>query len=278
MELKDYKKATDFINSKIGSISPRLAIVLGSGLGVLKEDFENLITIKYKDIPCFPISTVLGHAGELLIGTIDDIPIIAMNGRFHYYEGYNLEEVTFPIRVFHLLGINNLLLTNASGGINLDFQAGDFMVINDQLSFFAESVLRGKNLEEFGVRFPSMSQIYDKDFSKQLFKIIDKYTKRAQIGVYAYMKGPSYETPAEIKALRTLGADAVGMSTVPEAIVAKHCGMKVVGISCITNMASGISETLDGQQMELSHKDVNDTADRVKYIFKDIVKEYIKLF
>ena len=172
MELENYQKATDYIKNKIGSLSPKLAIVLGSGLGVLKEDFDDLITIKYENIPNFPVSTVSGHAGELLIGTINDVRVIAMNGRFHYYEGYSLEEVTFPIRVFHLLGINNLLLTNASGGINMNFQVGDFMVINDQLSFFAESTLRGKNLDEFGVRFPDMSQIYDKEY--QLFYLPDK--------------------------------------------------------------------------------------------------------
>ena len=201
-----------------------------------------------------------------------------MNGRFHYYEGYDLEEVTFPIRVFHLLGINDLLLTNASGGINLDFQTGDFMVINDQLSFFAESALRGKNLDEFGTRFPSMSHIYDINLSKKLLDIINNYTNRAQTGVYAYMKGPSFETPAEIKALRILGADAVGMSTVPEAIVAKHCNMRVVGVSCITNMASGISSSLSIESSELSHEDVKETADRVKHTFKNIVKDYIQLF
>lgn len=278
MDFENYQRATDYIKSKMGTVSPKLAIVLGSGLGVLADEFENLITIKYKDIPDFPVSTVSGHAGELLIGTISGVPVIAMNGRFHYYEGYELDEVTFPIRVFHLLGINDLLLTNASGGINLDFQTGDFMVINDQLSFFAESALRGKNLEEFGTRFPSMSQIYDIDFSKKLFDIINKYTNRAQTGVYAYMKGPSFETPAEIKALRILGADAVGMSTVPEAIVAKHCGMRIVGVSCITNMAAGISSSPSIETSELSHEDVQKTADKVKYVFKNIVKEYIRLF
>ena len=278
MDFENYQRATDYIKSKIGDVSPKLAIVLGSGLGVLADEFEDLITIKYKDIPDFPVSTVSGHAGELLIGNISGVPVIAMNGRFHYYEGYDLEEVTFPIRVFHLLGINDLLLTNAAGGINLDFETGDFMVINDQLSFFAESALRGKNLEEFGTRFPSMSQIYDMDFSRKLFDIINKYTNRAQTGVYAYMKGPSFETPSEIKALRVLGADAVGMSTVPEAIIAKHCGMRVVGVSCITNMAAGISSSLSIETNELSHEDVKETADKVKYVFKNIVKEYIQLF
>ena len=278
MDFENYQRATNYIKSKIGNICPKLAIVLGSGLGVLADEFEDLITIKYKDIPDFPVSTVSGHAGELLIGNISGVPVIAMNGRFHYYEGYDLEEVTFPIRVFHLLGINDLLLTNAAGGINLDFETGDFMVINDQLSFFAESALRGKNLEEFGTRFPSMSQIYDMDFSRKLFDIINKYTNRAQTGVYAYMKGPSFETPSEIKALRVLGADAVGMSTVPEAIIAKHCGMRVVGVSCITNMAAGISSSLSIETNELSHEDVKETADKVKYVFKNIVKEYIQLF
>ncbi len=278
MDFENYQRATNYIKSKIGNICPKLAIVLGSGLGVLADEFEDLITIKYKDIPDFPVSTVSGHAGELLIGNISGVPVIAMNGRFHYYEGYDLEEVTFPIRVFHLLGINDLLLTNASGGINLDFQTGDFMVINDQLSFFAESALRGKNLEEFGTRFPSMSQIYDMDFSRKLFDIINKYTNRAQTGVYAYMKGPSFETPSEIKALRVLGADSVGMSTVPEAIIAKHCGIRVVGVSCITNMAAGISSSLSIETNELSHEDVKETADKVKYVFKNIVKEYIQLF
>ncbi len=278
MNFENYQRATNYIKSKIGDVSPKLAIVLGSGLGVLADEFKNLITIKYSDIPDFPVSTVSGHAGELLIGTIGDVPIIAMNGRFHYYEGYDLEEVTFPIRVFHLLGINDLLLTNAAGGINLDFETGDFMVINDQLSFFAESALRGKNLDEFGTRFPSMSHIYDINLSKKLLDIINNYTNRAQTGVYAYMKGPSFETPAEIKALRILGADAVGMSTVPEAIVAKHCNMRVVGVSCITNMASGISSSLSIESSELSHEDVKETADRVKHTFKNIVKDYIQLF
>lgn len=278
MNFENYQRATNYIKSKMGDVSPKLAIVLGSGLGVLADEFKNLITIKYSDIPDFPVSTVSGHAGELLIGTIGDVPIIAMNGRFHYYEGYDLEEVTFPIRVFHLLGINDLLLTNAAGGINLDFETGDFMVINDQLSFFAESALRGKNLDEFGTRFPSMSHIYDINLSKKLLDIINNYTNRAQTGVYAYMKGPSFETPAEIKALRILGADAVGMSTVPEAIVAKHCNIRVVGVSCITNMASGISSSLSIESSELSHEDVKETADRVKHTFKNIVKDYIQLF
>lgn len=268
MNFEDYKISADFIRSKIGNIKPKIAIVLGSGLGVLKEDITQLITIDYKDIPNFPLSTVSGHASELLIGYIKNKPIIAMNGRFHFYEGYSLDEVTFPIRVFKLLGIENIILTNAAGGINLNFKPGDFMVINDHLSFFADSALRGKNIDEFGPRFPDMTEIYNKDLSSKLTEIVNKYTNNAKSGTYAYMKGPSFETPAEIKALRILGADAVGMSTVPEAIVAKHCNMNVVGISCITNMAAGISE------QELSHNDVRETANNIKDVFKNIIIEY----
>jgi len=180
-----------------------------------------------------------------------------------------LKEATFPIRVFKLLGIETLVLTNAAGGINTDFKQGDFMVINDYLSFFAESVLRGKNLNEFGERFTDMSETFDKELSKKLKEIIDKYTGRAHEGVYAYMKGPTFETPAEIRALRNLGADSVGMSTVPEAVVAHHTGIKTVAVSCITNMAAGILKE------KLSHEDVKQTADRVKVQFKDIIKEFI---
>jgi purine-nucleoside phosphorylase len=267
--INDYKISADFIKSKIGDINPKVAIVLGTGLGVLKDDFSNLITIDYKSIPLFPLSTVSGHASELLIGTINNVPVLAMNGRFHYYEGYSLEEITYPIRVFKLLGIENLLLTNAAGGINLNFNVGDFMIIDDHLSFFADSVLRGKNIDEFGPRFPQMSELYNKTLSNKLFYIANKYTHCAHRGIYSYMKGPAFETPAEIKALRILGADAVGMSTVPEAIIASHCGMQVAGISCITNMASGINE------IDSSHDDVQATANSVKYIFKNIVKDFI---
>lgn len=266
----NYKESAQYIKEKMGNIEPKIAIVLGSGLGVLSEDIQNKTVIKYQDIPNFPISTVAGHAGELIIGTLENIPIIAMNGRFHYYEGYDLKEATLPIRVFKLLGIEELILTNASGGINTDYKPGDFMIIKDHLSFFAESVLRGKNDNEFGVRFPDMSQTYNKERIEKLEKIIRKHTGVAHVGVYAYMKGPIFETPAEIRALRILGADAVGMSTVPEAVVANHCGIKISAISCITNMAAGILDR------KLSHEEVNETADRVKLTFKEIIKDYVK--
>lgn len=266
----DYKEAVKYIKEKIGDKKPDIAIVLGSGLGALKDEIQNKIIIKYKDIPDFPISTVSGHAGELIIGNLSGRTIIAMNGRFHYYEGYDLKQTVFPIRIFALLGIKNIILTNAAGGINLNYKPGDFMVINDHLSFFAESVLRGKNEDEFGVRFPDMSEVYDKKEIEKMKNIIEKYAGVSREGVYAYMKGPSFETPAEIRALRTLGADAVGMSTIPEAIVAKHSGMKVVAVSCITNLAAGVTDK------KLSHEEVKETADKVKDEFKEIIKEYLK--
>ena len=263
-----FLETVNYIKKRVKDI-PNIAIILGSGLGSLVDDIENKIVINYKDIPNFPISTVVGHKGELIFGTINDVPIIAMNGRFHYYEGYDLKEVTYPIRIFKLLGVETLILTNAAGGINLDFTEGDFMIIEDQLSFFAESVLRGKNLDEFGERFIDMSNLYDKDYINILKPIIKKITGKCHTGVYAYMKGPTFETPAEIRALRTLGADAVGMSTVPEAVVARHSGIKCIGISCITNMAAGIKNEV------LSHDDVKKTALKAEANFKEIIKELI---
>ena len=264
-----FQETVDFIKSKVTDI-PKIAIILGSGLGSLSDEIENKVTISYKDIPNFPVSTVEGHKGELIFGTISDVPIIAMNGRFHYYEGYDLKEVTYPIRIFKLLGVETLILTNAAGGINLDFEKGDLMIIEDQLSFFAESVLRGPNKQEFGERFIDMSNVYDKEYIEILKPIISKITGKCHTGVYAYMKGPTFETPAEIRALRVLGADAVGMSTVPEAVVAKHSGIKCIGITCITNMAAGIKNEI------LSHEDVKETALQVENNFKNVIKELVK--
>ena len=266
---EQYQESTNYIKERIGSLSPKIAIILGSGLGVLKEEFEEKIVIKYNEIPNFPVSTVEGHAGELIIGKLGEKEIIAMNGRFHYYEGYDLKETTFPERVFKLLGIEKLIITNAAGGVNKEYVAGDFMVINDYLSFFAESVLRGKNEDKFGVRFPDMSEVYSKELIEKLRPIMLEKMGRCYEGVYAYMKGPCYETPAEIRALRILGADAVGMSTVPEAITARHCGINVIAVSCITNMAAGIIKK------ELSHEEVKETAQRVEKKFVETIKEFV---
>lgn len=266
---EQYVESTNYIRERIGNRNPKIAIILGSGLGVMSDDIEDKIIINYRDIPNFPVSTVEGHAGELIIGKISDKEIIAMNGRFHYYEGYDLKETTFPERVFKLLGVEKLIITNAAGGINTNYNPGDFMVIDDYLSFFAESVLRGPNLAEFGDRFPDMKGTFDKELSNKMKEVIQEKAGVVREGVYAYMKGPTFESPAEIRALRTMGADAVGMSTVPEAIIAHHCGIRSVAVSCITNMAAGVLDEV------LSYEDVKNTAERVKMQFKEIMKEYI---
>lgn len=262
-------ETVEFIKKKVNNI-PKIAIILGSGLGSLSDEVENKTVIEYKDIPNFPISTVAGHKGELIFGKLEGIDVLLMNGRFHYYEGYTLQETTYPIRIFKLLGIETLLLTNAAGGINNDFNKGELMIITDQLSFFAESVLRGPNMDEFGERFIDMSNTYNKEYVEILKEIMQKETGKCNTGVYAYMKGPTYETPAEIKALRVLGADAVGMSTVPEAVVATHCGIKCAGITCITNMAAGIKNEI------LTHEDVKETALKAEQNFKKVVKEFVQ--
>ena len=266
--IERYHESEKFIRSKVKSI-PKIAIILGSGLGSLADDIEEKTIIPYKDIPNFPISTVEGHKGELIFFFFFNIPVIIMNGRFHYYEGYNLSETTYPIRIFKLLGIETLILTNAAGGINETFKKGDLMIINDQLSFFAESALRGPNMDEFGERFIDMSTTYDKEYINILKEIMIENTGDYHEGVYAYMKGPTYETPAEIRALRTLGADAVGMSTVPEAVVAHHSGIKCAGITCITNMAAGVTNEI------LSHEEVKETALKAEENFKKVVKDFI---
>ena len=269
--MSNFSQAAEYIKSKIESRAPETAIILGSGLGVLAEDIEDAVRIPYSEIPNFPVSTVSGHAGELIIGKVNNIEIIAMNGRIHYYEGYSIEEVVFPVRVFALLGIKNLILTNAAGGINTGYIPGSFMVIKDHINFSGISALRGKNLDEFGTRFPDMTEVYNRELTDKLKDVVYRITQKRYEGVYAYMPGPSFETPAEIKALRMMGADVVGMSTVPEAIVATHCGIKVAGVSCVTNMAAGITKN------PLSHDEVKEIADTVKDIFKEIVKEFIKI-
>ena len=263
------KKTEKYIREKVKDI-PKIAIILGSGLGSLADEIEDKIVLPYKDIPNFPISTISGHKGELIFGKLNNVPIIAMNGRFHYYEGYDLKETTYPIRVFSLLGVKTIILTNAAGGINETFKKGDLMIINDQLSFFCESVLRGPNMDEFGERFIDMCTTYDKEYINILKEIMIENTGDYHEGVYVYMKGPTYETPAEIRALRTLGADAVGMSTVPEAVVAHHSGIKCAGITCITNMAAGVTNEI------LSHKEVKETAQKSEELFKKIICEFVK--
>lgn len=262
--LEQIQIAAAHIKDRIGG-EPRIGIILGSGLGPLVNALEQPIEIDYSEIPGFPQTTVEGHAGKLVYGKLAEKQVLVMKGRFHLYEGYDISQVVFHIRVFSLLGINNLLVTNAAGGINTDFTAGDLMLITDHISFFAPSPLRGSNLDEFGVRFPDMCNAYDSDLITiaQATAIEERIPLKQ--GVYAFAQGPMFETPAEIRALRILGADAVGMSTVPEVIVARHCGMKVLGISCITNMAAGVLEEA------LNHNEVMVTADRAGKSFTTLV-------
>ena len=260
--------ANRIIRSRI-SVEPRIAVVLGSGLGGFADDFDDAVAIPYEDIPGFVRSTAQGHAGRLVIGNVDSIPVLAMQGRVHYYEGYSLEEVTFPVRVFNLLGIKTLVLTNAAGGINVQLTQGALMVISDHLNLMGVNPLRGPNDERFGPRFPDMSAVYSPELQELVVEEAKAINVEVRRGIYGALSGPSYETPAEIHLLRNLGADAVGMSTVPEAIVARHMGMEVLGISCITNMAAGISDA------PINHEEVMATGDRVRATFTELLQRVI---
>ena len=251
------------------TVEPRIAVVLGSGLGGFADDFEEAVVIPYDDIPGFVRSTAQGHAGRLVIGKVDGIPVLAMQGRLHYYEGYSLEEVTFPIRVFGLLGIKTVVLTNASGGINVEFTEGALMVITDHVNLMGVNPLRGPNDERFGPRFPDMSAVYSPELQELVVDEARAIGVEVRRGIYGGLAGPSYETPAEIHLLRNLGADAVGMSTVPEAIVARHMSLEVLGISCITNMAAGIGDE------PINHDDVMAAGDRVRGVFTELLRRVI---
>lgn len=247
----------------------RVALVLGSGLGALADDLEQQVAIPYEEIPGFARSTVEGHQGRLVLGYIEGTPVVAMQGRFHYYEGYSLEEVTFPVRVFGALGVKALVLTNAAGGINIAFDQGALMLLSDHLNLLGASPLRGTNDERFGPRFPDMTEVYDKQCQELVLAEAQKIGLELRRGVYAALPGPAYETPAEIRMLRTLGADAVGMSTVPEAMVARHMGLKVVGLSCITNLAAGVLDR------PINHAEVIETGERVREQFTQLLRGVI---
>jgi len=251
------------------SEEPRIAIILGSGLGAFADDFEEPVAIPYEDIPGFMRSTAEGHAGRLVVGKVDNVPLLAMQGRVHFYEGYSLEDVTFPIRVFKLLGIKTLILTNAAGGINIELDQGALMVISDHLNLMGVNPLRGGNDDRFGPRFPDMTAVYSPELQQLVIEEAQAIGVEMRRGVYAALSGPSYETPAEIVLLRNFGADAVGMSTVPEAIVARHVDMEVLGISCITNMAAGISDA------PINHEEVMETGSRVKATFTQLLRRVI---
>lgn len=251
------EEAAAFIRSKV-NLTGSLGMVLGSGLGGFAEGLDNVTSISYGDIPSFPVSSVSGHAGQLVVGSIGGQEVVVMQGRVHYYEGYSMKEVTFPVRVLARLGIKTLLLTNAAGTVNEGFKPGDVMLISDHLNLTGDNPLMGPNDERLGVRFPDMSEIYDREIGKTMRKVAKDTNFELCEGVYAGLSGPSYETPAEIRMLRVLGADAVGMSTVAEAIVAKHGGLKVFGLSVITNYAAGMSSA------PLDHQEVKDTGEMVK--------------
>ncbi|AVF25699.1 purine nucleoside phosphorylase 1 [Paenibacillus larvae subsp. larvae] len=258
------QEAAQFIEEKIG-FNPQIGLILGSGLGVLADLIEDAKVIAYQDIPHFPVSTVEGHAGELVAGKIKGKNVIMMKGRFHPYEGYDLAKVSFPVRVLKQLGVTKLIVTNAAGGVNTSFNVGDLMVIKDHINFMFRNPLIGPNNNDLGVRFPDMSEAYSKKLQQLSHEVAAEQNFKLQEGVYAAVMGPSYETPAEIRMLRTIGADAVGMSTVPEVIAARHAGIEVLGFSCVTNMAAGILD------QPLSHEEVIETTERVKPKFLKLV-------
>lgn len=263
-----YRTAANYIRDHF-DLKPKIGIILGSGLDILEKE-KDVKSIDYRDIPYFPVSTVEGHAGKLGVYEIEGVPTLVMRGRFHYYEGYSLAEVTFPIRVMKLLGIEILIVTNASGGINPSFKPGDIMLIEDHINLMGNNPLIGRNEEVFGPRFPDMTQAYD----RELLEIAQKAAKDLGIdvkkGVYMAVAGPSYETPAEIRAFERLGADAIGMSTVPEVIVARHCGIRVLGISSIANLAAGKGCG------KLSHEDVVEGSRKSAKNFERLLTETIK--
>lgn len=259
----------EYINSKCDD-KLDLAIILGTGLGKLTDEIENKLIIKYSDIPNFPVSTVKSHAGELIIGKLYGKNILAFNGRFHYYEGYSMEEVTFGVRVAKELLIDKIIVTNAAGGMNPSFSPGDLMIITDHINMIGYNPLIGINYEELGPRFPDMSNAYNKEMTNLALKCAENEDIKVQKGVYIAVSGPNYETPAELRMLRTIGGDAIGMSTIPEVIVANHGGMKVLGISCITDMALA-----DGLE-PLDHEKVMETAAKATDKFVRLVKSIIK--
>ncbi|TVR71933.1 MAG: purine-nucleoside phosphorylase [Spirochaetaceae bacterium] len=277
--LRAIRAAADHVQSRT-DIRPRIGLILGSGLGVLGNDIPGADAIDYGDVPGFPVSTVEGHAGRLVLGMLGGDgpegdggvarPVVIMQGRFHYYEGYTMEEVVFPVRVMKLLGVETLLVTNAAGGVNTGFAPGDLMVITDHIKFFTDSPLRGPNIGEFGPRFNDMSTAYTPELRELAIDVARRVGVPLREGVYAHMAGPSFETPAEINMLRTLGADAVGMSTVPEVITAAHAGMRVLGISAISNMAAGILD------QPLNHEEVMEAGRMVQDTFVKLIKAIVE--
>ena len=265
--LERIQETAAFLKSKMHT-QPKTAIILGTGLGSLVNEITDKYEIGYENIPNFPVSTVEGHSGRLIFGKLGNKDIMAMQGRFHFYEGYTMKEVTFPIRVMRELGIQTLFVSNAAGGMHPDFEIGDLMIITDHINFFPEHPLRGKNIP-YGPRFPDMSEAYNKELIRKADAIATEKGIKVQHGIYIGTQGPTYETPAEYKMFRILGADAVGMSTVPEVIVANHCGIKVFGISVITDLG------VEGKIVEVTHEDVQKAADQAQPLMTTIMRELI---
>jgi len=264
--MEQYRASAQAIRAKLGGFTPKVAMILGSGLGFLGDEVQDPIAVDYHDIPYFKASTAPGHRGRLVFGTLEGQNVAVMQGRMHHYEGYSYEEVVYAVRVLRLLGCETLVVTNAAGCVRTDWQAGDLMLITDQIKLFSESPLRGENLPEFGVRFPDASHLY----TPRLQELARQTAKERNIplreGVYFYCYGPQYETPAEIRAARILGGDAVGMSTAPEVIAAAHCGMEVLGLPLLSNMAAGILD------QPLSEQEVLDAAEAAREKFSGLIR------
>ena len=264
-------KCRDYVRTRTDFV-PKAALTLGSGLGGFASEVDIVCEVPYADIPGFPVSTVPGHAGKFIFGYLRGVPVVCMQGRVHYYEGYELSDVVLPTRLMRMLGAEILFLTNASGGVNRSFDAGDLMLITDHIAVFVPNPLIGPNIEELGTRFPDMSHIYDPALCGVIRSVAAENSIPLREGVYCQLTGPSYESPAEIRAIAALGADAVGMSTAVEAVAANHCGMRVCGISCVSNKAAGLSPT------PLSHKEVQEAADKAAPLFTKLVRESIAAF
>ncbi len=267
IKYKDIKKAAELVKNTCGPAD--IGLILGSGLGGYEEQLLDPVEISYDEIPGFPASTVPGHAGKFVVGTLKDKRVMVMAGRFHSYEGYGMDKVTLPVRVMRLLGVNTLIVTNAAGGVNTAFKPGDLMLIEDFINLSGKNPLRGKNMDQFGPRFPDMSYAYDPELREIARQEAEKLGIDLKRGVYCWMNGPTYETPAEIRMARILGADAVGMSTVPETIVARHAGMRVLGISSITNMAAGVLD------QPINHEEVLEVSKSVRSSFRRLVDAVI---
>ncbi|MEJ2744642.1 MAG: purine-nucleoside phosphorylase [bacterium] len=267
--IRNLRQSVDYIHA-ITDIQPQIALILGSGMGALTRDIRNPVKISYESIPHFPMVTVEGHAGELVLGTLCNKKVVTMAGRFHYYEGYSLMDITYPVRVMKLLGAQVVIVTNAAGAINRNFKVGNLMLITDHINNLKQDPLRGENAEELGPRFLDMTYAYDRNLLALAEKVGKREGIRLQKGVYIASPGPSYETPAEIRGYRLIGADAAGMSTIPEVIVARHMNMRVLGISCLTNMAAGVLDK------GLNHAEVIETARKVKGDFIRFMKAILK--